>query len=289
VAFVVDEDSVGAFGPDAADEPFGVAVGSGCPRWDLDRFDAFGGEHCIEGRAVFGVPVADEEPECRDSVVEVGHEVAGGLCGPRHRGVRGDAEDVDAATGDFHDEQDVEAAQRDGVEVEEVGGQQSGRLGSQEGAPVGVAPGRRRVQACGGQDPADGAGADAVSESGELSVVAAVSPARVLPCQPDDELAELVVDARTTWRVRVGPFLGDQASVPGQQGGGVTRRWRRSSRGRSLAKADRSARSDQAGRAGPSCRRSTVTSCRSVNVSAISALLRQQSSASQDSIRVKVR
>jgi hypothetical protein len=27
VAFVVDEDSVGALGPDAADEPFGVAVG----------------------------------------------------------------------------------------------------------------------------------------------------------------------------------------------------------------------------------------------------------------------
>ena len=48
VAFVVDEDSVGAFGPDAADEPFGVAVGSWCARWNLDRFDAFGGEHGIE-------------------------------------------------------------------------------------------------------------------------------------------------------------------------------------------------------------------------------------------------
>jgi len=32
VAFVVDEDSVGALGPDAADEPFGVAVGSWCLR-----------------------------------------------------------------------------------------------------------------------------------------------------------------------------------------------------------------------------------------------------------------
>ena len=48
VAFVVDEDSVGALGPDAADEPFGLAVGSWCPRWDLHRFDAFGGEHGIE-------------------------------------------------------------------------------------------------------------------------------------------------------------------------------------------------------------------------------------------------
>ena len=32
VALVVDQDSVGALGPDAADEPFGVAVRSGCPR-----------------------------------------------------------------------------------------------------------------------------------------------------------------------------------------------------------------------------------------------------------------
>ena len=65
-----------------------------------------------------------------------------------------------------------------------------------------------------------GAGADVMSESGELSLDAAVSPARVLPCQPDDELAELAVDAGTTGLVRVGPSLGDQASVPGQQGGG---------------------------------------------------------------------
>ena len=55
VAFVIDEDSVGALGPDAADEPFGVAVGSWCLRWSLDCRDALGGEHGIEGRAVLGV------------------------------------------------------------------------------------------------------------------------------------------------------------------------------------------------------------------------------------------
>ena len=120
----------------------------------------------------------------------------------------------------FRDEQDVESAQPNGVEMEEVAGQQPGRLGSEEGAPVGVYPARGRPQVRGGQDPSDGAGADVVSESGELSLDAAVSPARVLPCQPDDELAELAVDARTTRRARVGPFLGDQALVPGQQGGG---------------------------------------------------------------------
>ena len=59
-----------------------------------------------------------------------------------------------------------------------------------------------------------------VSEAGQLALDAPVSPARIVPGQPDDELAELVVDARTARLVRVGSFLGDQASVPGQQGGG---------------------------------------------------------------------
>jgi hypothetical protein len=104
--------------------------------------------------------------------------------------------------------------------MEEVGGQQPGRLGSEEGAPVGVYPARRRAQACGGQGPADRAGADMVSESGELALDAAVSPARVLLCQADDQLTKLAVEARATGRVRVGPSLGDQAAVPGQQGGG---------------------------------------------------------------------
>ena len=81
--------------------------------------------------------------------------------------------------------------------------------------PRGAGP--RRV---GGQDAADGAGADVVSEPGELALDAAVSPARVLPCKADDELAQFAVDARAARPVRVGPFLGDQASVPGQEGGG---------------------------------------------------------------------
>jgi hypothetical protein len=53
---------------------------------------------------------AAEEPERGDSVVEVGHEVADGLRGPHRRRVRGDAKDVDATTGDLHDEQTIESA-----------------------------------------------------------------------------------------------------------------------------------------------------------------------------------
>lgn len=44
----------------------------------------------------------------------------------------------DSAGSDFHGKEDVEAAQPDGVEGEEVGGQQPGGLGAQEGPPAGV-------------------------------------------------------------------------------------------------------------------------------------------------------
>ena len=58
-----------------------------------------------------------------------------------------------------------------------------------------------------------------VSEAGELALDAAVSPARVLPCKAGDELADFAVDARAGRSVWVGPVLGDQAPVPGQESG----------------------------------------------------------------------
>ena len=85
--------------------------------------------------------------------------------------------------------------------MEEVGGQQSGGLGSDEGAPVGVGFARCRPEACRGQDAADGAGADMESEAGELALDAPVSPARIVPCQANDEFAELVVDAGAAGRL----------------------------------------------------------------------------------------
>jgi hypothetical protein len=58
------------------------------------------------------------------------------------------------------------------------------------------------------------------SETGELALDAAVPPARVLPYKAEDELAEFAVDARAATPARVGPFLSDQAPVPGQESSG---------------------------------------------------------------------
>jgi hypothetical protein len=56
------------------------------------------------------------------------------------------------------------------------------------------------VRACGGQDPTDGSLADAVAEAEKFALDAAVSPARVLPGQLLDQLADLI---RERWSSRV--------------------------------------------------------------------------------------
>ena len=50
VSLVVDQQPVGAFGADAAHEPFRIAVRLRRARRDLDHGDAFGGEDGIKGR-----------------------------------------------------------------------------------------------------------------------------------------------------------------------------------------------------------------------------------------------
>ena len=117
-------------------------------------------------------------------------------------------------------------------------------------------------------------------------------PQRIVPCQANDEFAELVVDAGAAGRARVGPVLGDQASVPDEEGGRRAEPVAAQFVGQDPSPGGQEcpvglARTGGLGRVGGVAPH--ATSCRSVSVSAISALRRQQSSASQDSIRVKVR
>jgi hypothetical protein len=66
--------------------------------------------------------------EGADLITEVHQKVAGGLGGPGRARVSGHPKYVHPAGMDLHHEQDVEAAQRDGVKGEEVSGQQPGGL-----------------------------------------------------------------------------------------------------------------------------------------------------------------
>jgi hypothetical protein len=123
MSLVVDQHSVGAFLADAANEPLGITVRSRGPGRNLDHVDVFGGEYGIEGSGELGVPVTDQEAERGDPFAQIHQEVTGSLSGPGRGRMSGHAEDVDPAGAYFHDEQDVESAQGDGVEGEEIGGQ----------------------------------------------------------------------------------------------------------------------------------------------------------------------
>lgn len=76
----------------------------------------------------------------------------------------GHAQEVNPPGRRFPDERDIESARREGVEGEQVGGRQPGGLGVQEAPPPGVGSAWRRPEVGGGQDAAEGACAEAVSE-----------------------------------------------------------------------------------------------------------------------------
>ena len=106
----------------------------------------------------------------------------------------GHPQEMNLSGAHLHDEQDVKAAQPDGLEGEKVGGQKPGGLSAQEGSPPGVCSAWCRAEPGSGQDPSDGAGAQAVAESGKFTLDSAVAPGRVFVGQAQHQLADLAGD-----------------------------------------------------------------------------------------------
>jgi hypothetical protein len=105
---------------------------------------------------------------------EVHEQVPGLLRGPRSGGVGSDAQDVHEPGIDLHYEEDVQALEEHGVNMDEIARQDSGRLRLEE-----LPPGWGRPAWCGpesrcGQDPADRSLADAVAEAEEFALDAPV-------------------------------------------------------------------------------------------------------------------
>jgi hypothetical protein len=98
-------------------------------------------EDLVERADELAGAVADQEP---DPAVGAHREVPGGLCRPGAGRVRGDAGEMDAAPVELDEEQHVVATQHDGVDGEEVAGDDPGRLGTQECRPRFRLPGSAR-------------------------------------------------------------------------------------------------------------------------------------------------
>ncbi len=140
------------------------------------------------------VPTAT--PDARHALAKVHEQIAGLLANPVCGGMCGDAENtgLGGCGLPWSDKQDIETAQRDGVEGEEVGGQQPGSLGAQEGPPAGVCAAWCRAKSSGGQNPPDRASTHAVPEPGKFTLEPTVAPGGVFLCQAQHEIADLVTD-----------------------------------------------------------------------------------------------
>jgi hypothetical protein len=130
--------------------------------------------------------------------------------------VRGDAQDVHPPGLDLDREQFVHALEQDGVDMQEVAGQDAMCLSLQELPPCRRRPSRRGAEPGGGQDPADRALPDPVARAEQLTLDTPVPPARVLPRQLLDQRTHLGRHQRPAWGVRIGPFPADKAPVSGQ-------------------------------------------------------------------------
>ena len=120
------------------------------------------------------------------------------------------------AGGVLDDEERVEPVQGDGVEVEQVAGEDRVRLGLQEFCPRRSGSLGRWVDACAVQDGPDGGGADLVAEAGELAVDASISPGGVLRGQANDQGTQAGGDGGSAGSGRLGPAAGDELAVPAQ-------------------------------------------------------------------------
>ena len=120
VALSADQEEVEAFAPQGANEAFRDRVRARCSYRGADDADGGAGEYRVEGSGELAVSVADQEPEPVGVVAEVHEQVAGLLGDPGPRGVGSDAGDAHAAGAVLDHPQDIEATQKDGVDVGEV-------------------------------------------------------------------------------------------------------------------------------------------------------------------------
>ena len=158
---------------------------------------------------------------CSAQVAEVREQVAGllGHAGPG--GVGGDSGDVYAAAAVLDHDEDVEAAQEDGVDVGEVDREDRVGLRGEELLPGRSGPSRGRIETGGLEDLSDGGGGDRVPESDELALNASVTPGWILLGRLERQGSDGRWGGWSTWLSSwVGPVAGDEVGVPAQQRAG---------------------------------------------------------------------
>ena len=120
-------------------------------------------------------------------VAEVHEQVAGLLGDPGLGRVGGDPGDVHAATVVLDHDEDVEAAQEDGVDVGEIDREDRVGLRGQELSPGRTGPPGRGIESGVFQDLPDGRRGHAMAEADQFTLDAPVAPSGILAGHPQHQ------------------------------------------------------------------------------------------------------
>ncbi len=174
-----DQQVVEAFAADRADPTFREGVGVRRLDRGQDHGRADRSEDVIEGRGELRVPVANQVSHRPAAILERPDQIARLLSDPRAGRVGRDSSQVHSSSAQLDEEEDRQLAQPDGVDGEEVTGEDTVGLLAQERPPARGRPGsgRRRANTVGAQYPADRGSRHPVAESSQLALDPLVSPA----------------------------------------------------------------------------------------------------------------
>ena len=174
---------------------------------------------------------------------------------PRRVRLAGAGDVFQAAAADVQADDQVQAAQPDRVDREEITGEDRVCVRLQESPPGQPVALRGRRPAGLGQGVADRGRRDGDAELAQLASDPHIAPARVLAREPQDELAHLMADRRAPWAaVRVRPPASHKPAMP-EQVSGLTRNACPLRRGSARPSAVSSSRSCNSNRGWPTCRR----------------------------------
>jgi hypothetical protein len=219
VPFTGNQHPVQALAAGTGDPAFRDRVRPRRPDRSLDDPHADRIEDRVKRRGELRIPVPDQELQAACLAFEVHQQVAGLLGHPRARGVGGDAGQVHAAGAMLDEEQDVQAAQEHGIDVEEVRREDRSGLPGQERPPGLPGPPGCGIDARVLEDLPHHRWRDLVTEAGQLTVDTAVSPGWVAAGHLQYQRAYSLRRARSPGSAaRVGPAPPDQVGVPAQQG-----------------------------------------------------------------------
>src|SRR6266508_2850311 len=217
VALIEDQQPVEALGANGPDEALCDRISLRRPHGCLDDLDAFAGEHGVKVARELAVAVADQEPKRRRPLVKHPDELARLLRDPCAGRAGGAAGKVNAAAAELDEEKHVEPLQRDRLDSQEVDGEHALGLRPQEGTPGEPATPAGGANAGLSQNLPDCGRRYLQAEAVDLAGDPLVTPARVLPREPQHQLADLAIDRRAAVPTLVRPAASDEPLVPAQE------------------------------------------------------------------------